>query len=140
MPISMISSYGDASLAPTVESNDVSCHAHTVQFYADDEFLLDGASRFLGAALGAGEAEIVIATPLHRDGLAARLQARGVDVDLAASQGRYIAVDAAETLSMFMLDGWPDSVRFVNTMESVLARARDTSTEPTRRLAAFGEM
>src|SRR3981081_673458 len=51
---------------------------HSVQFYADDSFLLDDLSRFIGTALGAGDAAIVLATPAHREALERRLQARGL--------------------------------------------------------------
>ena len=44
-----------------------------MQFYSEDEVLLDEVSRFIGTALGAGDAAIVIATPPHREGLAQRL-------------------------------------------------------------------
>ena len=49
----------------------------------------------------------MIATKAHRDGLAQRFQARGLDTTRAIEQGRYIALDAAETLAKFMVDGWP---------------------------------
>ena len=42
---------------------------HSVQFYVDDAFLLDGLSRFIGTALGAGDAAIVLATQAHREAL-----------------------------------------------------------------------
>src|SRR5579863_4505362 len=90
--------------------------AHAVHFYAEDAFLLDGLSRFVGTALGAGDAAIVIATKEHRDGLAQRLRARGIDPDRAAEQGRYVVLDAAETLSKIMVDGWPDAKRFAEVV------------------------
>ena len=51
--------------------------AHTVQFYAEDEVLLDEVSRFIGTVLDAGDAAIVIAIPSHREGLARRLEGAG---------------------------------------------------------------
>lgn len=127
--------YPAAALAPPLEwDGDVS--AHSVQFYAEDAFLLDELSRFIGAALGAGDAGLVIATPEHRDGLAQRLEARGVDLDRAATQGRYIAWDAAETLSRTMQDGRPDVARFANLLGGALARV----TAAGSRAAVFGEM
>ena len=81
---------------------------HVVQFYTEDAALLGAISRFVGTALGAGDAAVVIATQAHRDGLFLQLKERGFDVAGAVRQGRLIAVDAAETLSRFMRDGWPD--------------------------------
>src|SRR2546423_2141179 len=68
--------YPTASLVPPVEWGGHACHAHSVQFYSDDTFLLDEMSRFIGSALGAGDAGLVIATQAHREGLARRVGGR----------------------------------------------------------------
>jgi signal transduction histidine kinase len=121
-------------------SGGVSHAAHTVQFYGEDTFLLDGLSRFIGTALGAGDAAIVIATKAHRDGLAQRLKARGLDVARAAKEGRYVAIDAAETLTKFMRDGWPDAALFTEVVGSTLAQAALANGGRDSRISAFGEM
>ena len=59
------------SLAPLAPWHDYEQPAHIVQFYAEDGFLLDKLSRFVGTALGAGDSAVVIATKAHRDGLSA---------------------------------------------------------------------
>src|ERR1700730_956193 len=97
---------------------------HRVQFYADDSFLLDGLSRFIGTALGAGDAAIVLATPAHREALEQRLQARGLSTAKLIRQGRYITADAAETLQKFMVEGFPDAARFREGLSSIVVRAR----------------
>ncbi len=107
-------------------------HDHSVQFYEKDAFLLDKLSDFIGAGLEAGEAGIVIATPTHRADLARRLKARGASLD-----DRYVALDAAETLSKFMVDGWPDERRFAEEMKALLRR---TAQDGNRQVLAFGEM
>ena len=71
---------------------------HVVQLYAEDGFLIDVLSRFVGGALAVGDAAVVIATRSHRTELERRLSANGVDTDKAALQGRYIVLDAIETL------------------------------------------
>src|ERR1041385_1749397 len=111
-------------LAPATYLDKVEAHAHTVQFYGDDSFLLDGLSRFIGAALGSGDGTIVIATKSHRDGLAQRLRTCGLDLTVAAQQGRYISLDAAETLAKFMVDGWPNAERFHEVVGSVVKQSR----------------
>ncbi len=121
-------------------SGDISHQAHTVQFYGEDTFLLDGLSRFIGTALGAGDAAVVIATKAHRDGLAQRLQARGLDANLAAEEGRYVAIDAAETLAKFMRDGWPDAALFTEVVCSELTQAALAAGGMDSRISAFGEM
>lgn len=114
--------------------------AHTVQFYAEDTFLLDELSRLIGAALGVGDAAVVIATKAHRDGLAQRLNSLGFDTARAAEQGRYVALDAAETLAKFMRDGVPDAALFTEVLGSVLGQAAAVAGGKTPRSAAFGEM
>jgi signal transduction histidine kinase len=112
---------------------------HSVQFYADDSFLLDGLSRFIGTALGAGDAAIVLATPAHREALERRLQARGLSTAKSIRQGRFIVLDAVETLQKFMVEGFPDQARFRELLSSIVVRAR-AAVEPAARVVAFGEM
>jgi PAS domain S-box-containing protein len=130
-----------APLAPATYFDKIEAHAHTVQFYGDDSFLLDGLNRFIGAALGSGDSAIVIATKPHRDGLAQRLRACGLDLTVATQQGRYISLDAAETLAKFMVDGWPDGKRFHDVVGSVVKQSRLACRGGDQsRIAAFGEM
>ena len=112
---------------------------HSVQFYADDSFLLDDLSRFIGTALGAGDAAIVLATPAHREALEQRLQARGLSTAKSIRQGRYIVLDAAGTLQKFMVEGFPDAARFREVLSSIVVRARG-AVESGARVVAFGEM
>src|SRR2546425_5008851 len=114
--------------------------AHSVQFYADDGFLIDRLASFIGAALGDGNAAIVIATGAHREGLAERLAARGLDLSRAAAEGRYAALDAAETLATFMVDGRPNAARFADRIGHVIGQAAAAATGERARVAAFGEM
>jgi PAS domain S-box-containing protein len=125
---------------PSVDGHSHDAHMHSVQFYGDDTFLINDLSRYIGAALGAGDAGIVVATREHRDRLDLRLRKSGLDISRAAKQGRYVALDAAETLSHFMRDGWPDGPRFVEYMGRVIERARGAAEGQSRRVAAFGEM
>ncbi len=127
-------------MAPLVHWADHENPAHVVQFYGDDGFLLDELSRFIGTALGTGESAVVIATKEHRDGLARRLKMWVLDTTWPATQGRYVAVDAAETLAKFMLDGWPDAARFAEVVGGLIERVRTVSSGEARRVAAFGEM
>jgi signal transduction histidine kinase len=128
------------SPAPLAHWVDHSQPAHVVQFYGDDGFLLDELSRFIGTALGAGDAAVVIATKEHRDGLTRRLQMWGLDPTWAVAQGRYVAMDAAETLSKIMLDGWPDAARFAEVVGTAIASVATVTQGEPRRIAAFGEM
>jgi PAS domain S-box-containing protein len=119
---------------------EFSDHRHSVQFYTDDSFLLDALSRFIGSAVGAGDAAIVVATEDHRTELAQRLVARGLDLTKAVEQGRYVALDASATLSEFMVDGWPDERRFVELIGGIILRAKTAADKEHGRAALFGEM
>src|SRR6476469_10672154 len=85
---------------------------HFVQFYETDGFLLNSLSGFIGSAIKADDAAIVIATEAHRAGLDELLLANGVDLIGARTAGRYLSLDASDTLSQFMLNGAPEPVRF----------------------------
>jgi signal transduction histidine kinase len=112
---------------------------HSVQFYAEDSFLMDAASRLVGTALGAGDSAIVIATKSHREGIEARLQAHGLNTLNAMQQGRYFVADAAEMLNKFMVEGFPDALLFRENIGNLVIRARAAAGQGSR-VVAFGEM
>jgi len=112
---------------------------HKVVFYSDDRQLLDEVSQFIGAALETGNAAVVAATESHRDGLVRRLQAYGMDIGAAIEQGRYIAVDAADMLSQFIVNGTLDSVRFLEGFGNLLLKAANAAKGEHPRVAVFGE-
>ena len=111
---------------------------HEVGFYAEDRRLLDDLTVFVGASLKAGNAAIILATESHRENLLPRLQGYGIDVRAAIEQGRYVALDAAAALSMFMVNGMPDPVQFFEAFGSLI-RAIPNIANEHRRIAVFGE-
>lgn len=113
---------------------------HVVQFYGDDAFLVDELSKYIGTALAAGDGAVVIATRAHRDGIAQRLIARGMDPARPIAQGRYITLDAAETLAKFMLNGFPDAALFNEAMGSMIVQVTACAEGTSPHVAAFGEM
>ena len=134
--------FGDGSpLIETVSQSASHQHSpHVVQFYSEDSFLLDELGIFIGSALEAGDAAVVIATAAHRDGLAERLRVRGLDANQAAKEGRYIALDAADTLSEFMIEGYPNAAHFAELMGAYIGRAKQAARNEHSAVAAFGEM
>ncbi len=102
----------EESFAPRVDWSEMGESEHFVQFYENDAYLIDSVSGFAGAALAAGQGSLVIATPEHRAALERKLTACGVDVAEATAAGRYVALDAAEALASFMIDGAPNRDRF----------------------------
>ena len=115
---------------------EIAVGGHAVQFYERESYLLDSVTEYIGSALSTDSAGILIATAPHRDGIAQRLTAHGLDILGASAQGRYVALDARDTLSRFMVDGWPDPVRFDETVGTLLAK----TSQRAPRIHAFGEM
>ena len=112
--------------------------SRAVQFYGEDESLLDASTRFVGAALAADDAAIVVASRSHRDALALRLTAYGLDVARVSREGRYVSIDAADTLAKFMTEGWPDATRFAAAIGGIVAAA--VAASQRGNVAIFGEM
>jgi len=129
----------NAGLPLPILQHGLDDRAHTVQFYGEDAYLVDELSRFVGTALGAGDAAVVIATKAHREGLARGLKVKGLDASRATEQGRYISLDATETLAEFMRDGWPDAALFTEVVGGVLRKAA-TAAGRNSPISAFGEM
>ncbi len=114
-------------------------HRHEVGFYSDDASLLDGFTHFIGTALKAGNAVIVVASESHRNNLLPRLQASGLDIGGAIEQGRYISLDRAEILSTFMVNDMPDPMRFLKTTGDLILNAAKAAKGERPRVAACGE-
>jgi hypothetical protein len=116
-----------------------STRRHEVGFYWDDQSLLDACTHFVGAALKNGKAAILIATPAHREKLLGRLYAYGLDVSAAIEQGRYVALDSAETVSAFMVNDLPDPAQFLRVTRDLIARTAKSVGGEYTRIAACGE-
>jgi DNA-binding NarL/FixJ family response regulator len=112
---------------------------HEAVFYSDDRQLLDHLSRFVGAALNAGNGAVVVATGAHREGLLRSLQASGVDIAAALEQGRYIAVDADELLSGCMVNGMLEPNAFLQGFGQLIPKAASAVKTEHPRVAVFGE-
>jgi PAS domain S-box-containing protein/excisionase family DNA binding protein len=115
---------------------EIGASEHLVQFYETDTFLLDAVRDFISAALRAGDAAIVIATEAHRQSLEERLQADGLDLATARANGRYVSLDAAETLARCMVDGVPAPARFGKVVGDIVTLAAAGG----RHVRIFGEM
>jgi PAS domain S-box-containing protein len=113
---------------------------HVAYFYQESASLLEALCDFIGGALGAGSAAIVIATKLHREGLQRRLTARGLDIRKAGKQGRYVELDASDVLSKSMVEGMPDGSLFEEIVGGAIMRIRAQPKTSRAEIAAFGEM
>ena len=114
--------------------------AHSVLFYTDDAFLLDGLCQFVRAALTEEESVVLVVTKKHRNGLAKRLMVYGVDMSSTINKHRIIVLDAADTLSKFMDRGEPDYRKFASTVGSIIRKAESQGHPHRKRVAVFGEM
>jgi MEDS: MEthanogen/methylotroph, DcmR Sensory domain len=115
---------------------DLAPREHFVQFYHQDQSLINSLTTFVAAGLLHGESVIVVATDEHRAALERELQAAGVGATAAAAQRRFLSLDAAETLDRFMVNRAPDRKRFFDTVDPIMAEARAAGTA----VRAFGEM
>lgn len=125
-----------AMAVPPADWGAIGSSEHFVQFYDVDDSLLDAVAGFIAAALRGGDIGIIIATTAHREGVEQRFCADGLDVAMAREAGQYVALDAADILPTFMVDGTPEPARFAQVIESVIAQA----VKNGRRVRIFGEM
>ena len=128
-----------AGVAPLLPKSGEIGRSHKVQFYSNDEVFLDTFTRFIVAALKAGDAVIVAVTESHRDNLVQRVQAYSLNVAAVVEQGRYIPLDVAAMLSTFMVDDFPDQVRFLEAASALIVAAAKAARGEHPRVAACGE-
>ena len=57
----------------------------------------------------------------------------------AIEEGRYIPLDAADTLSAFMVNGLPDAVRFLKVAGDLIVGAANAVNGDSARVTACGE-
>jgi PAS domain S-box-containing protein len=131
----------DGEIVPfPISSRQPDYGTHEVQFYAADAPFLDELARFIGSALGAGDAAVVVAAKDHLQGLEARLKVYGLDFTNGAMQDRFVQLDAIETLGLFMVDGRPDAGRFALVFGEYIERASAACRVKNSRVVVFGEM
>jgi PAS domain S-box-containing protein len=118
--------------------------SHTAHFYSSDSLLVSDVIQCLGATLAAGGVAVVIATAAHRAAFEEQLLSHGLDLARIAQQGRWLSLDAAETLAEFMVEGWPDASRFAahigGVVDSLASAVGPTSASEKPHVAAYGEM
>jgi signal transduction histidine kinase len=113
-------------------------HDHVVQFYENDDALVDVVAKFLAEGLLSGHRVLVIATAEHAESFRFRLASLGVDSAQAARTGQLFLLDARATLATFMVDGMPDAEKFRANVGLVLdTLIQEGYNAPIR---AYGEM
>lgn len=110
--------------------NDTYENEHFVEFYQDEDGLLENLRRFVGGGIANGDPCIVIATSDHTEILKELLIQSKVNVD------KIHFLDARETLEKFMKDSLPDKRLFNETVGGLLSK----SGAKGKSIRAFGEM
>jgi DNA-binding NarL/FixJ family response regulator len=112
---------------------------HDVAFYSDESSLVASIAAFVSAALKRGSAAVVLAIPAHRDAIVDELKRLQIDVSAAAREGKYVPVDAADTLASFIHDGMLDSVSFLKLFADLIGTVSAGLRGDHRRIALYGE-
>jgi MEDS: MEthanogen/methylotroph, DcmR Sensory domain len=111
---------------------------HIVQFYEDDSSIIENVSFLAAKALAAGDSTVLVATEFHLERIRERLRSYALNLDALNESGRFLAVDAAETLARFMVGGHPDATKFDDVVGGVIRNAARQSANSF--VFAFGEM
>lgn len=113
--------------------------AHLVQLYeSDDAVLARNVGRFFFEGLRAGDSAVMITSPKNVAAFQRELASHGVDVAAALHDGRLTVLEAEETLSRFMLGGYPDAARFDSVIGTLVRHLVETN--PRGGLRAYGDM
>ncbi len=111
---------------------------HAVRFYESDRSLARIVAEFLHEGFDGGSPGIVVATAGQRAEILRELTGRSLDVAELQRSHDLLLLDAAETLSAFMIDGKPDARKFMDQLCQVIERVRRGRTNCTVRI--FGQM
>ena len=109
---------------------------HVLQIYDNDEAFLNLLEGFVVDGFNAGDCVIIIATKEHLGAINARLRNHGFDLFFLTLSDQYIPLNSEETLSQFMINGWPDEILFNHLISGLHARGH----KGNRKVRAFGEM
>lgn len=109
---------------------------HVVQFYGNDQELIERVVDYLADGIADGDVVVVVATETHRRAFDASLSAGGVDVAAARAKGCYLVLDAETTMSQFLVSDWPEPAAFEATVGALIRQALQTG----RAVRAYGEM
>jgi hypothetical protein len=113
---------------------------HSVHFYEHDSELIDRLRGIVISSLATGNAVLIVASEEHRRQLTHSLHLNWTNWAAARDQGRFLLVDARETLSRFMVNGHPDRNRFTDSVSALVRDCRYTALSANRGLTVFGEM
>jgi anti-sigma regulatory factor (Ser/Thr protein kinase) len=109
---------------------------HAVSFYTLDSEGFDAVARFVADGWAQDECVVVVATEPHRAAVEALLLELGHDPAARVAAGRYLTLDAEETLAELVVDGHLDPDLFMRRVGEVVSEASGAG----RPIRGFGEM
>src|SRR6185437_1781752 len=121
---------------PRIFWGEIAPCSHVVQIYEDDSEFLHTLEDFVILGLEDGDSLVLIATERHLKAIEDRCSAKGFNMNALKKYGQYIAIEAEEMMSKFMVNGWPDEELFYTSVSEVLNNARKGGN----KVRAFGEM
>jgi CheY-like chemotaxis protein len=122
-----------------VAGDPASDRYHAVCFHDDERVLAAAIASFIGKALTADEAALMVATPSHTAAAMARLARMGVDPSRCIERGELVVLDARETLSFLTAGGEMPSIRRFDDMVPPLMEALAARCGQ-QRVTVYGEM
>jgi hypothetical protein len=123
------------SLPPPLFGNP----GHEIQFYSDDDLLVDGMHAYLREAVDDGNGAFCVATKQHLEALAIRLKKRGNHMTAATEQGRYVALDVNDVVSAVTIEGRFDEARGSEFFGSIFTNITNSVTLRNPHLVFYGE-
>jgi hypothetical protein len=115
---------------------EISPPDHVVQFYENEDELLDCLLAFTVCGFNDNESVVIIGIGNHLQQLDSRLRSAGYDLfDLRLSD-QYITLDATQTLCEFTINGVPDPILFNLLIANILKRAKRRG----QKVRIFGEL
>jgi MEDS: MEthanogen/methylotroph, DcmR Sensory domain len=96
---------------------------HVVVFHRSDDELARVVTDYLLGALENDGAAVVVTTRAHRAAIEDRLGRDGADLSAAGAAGCYVALDAADVLSQFMINDYADPAGFWRVISPVIRKA-----------------
>lgn len=113
---------------------------HSVHMYGSDSELIYRLGAIMIAALASGNGALIVCTEAHRGQITELLNREWVNWRSAQDEGRFLMVDAKQTLDLFMVKGAADPKKFRATVGKLVSDCRLTASSQNRGLTVFGEM
>jgi hypothetical protein len=112
---------------------------HDALFYSDDDFMIDGMQSYLRKAVDEGDGAFCVASKQHLAALASRFKPHQHEMDAAAEQGRYVALDVNDAVAALTTNGKLDEVRASEFFGNILGKITATIQHDKPRIFFFGE-